>query len=1446
MSSDLPWLNDTTPSTPTGGVNNLSVPDTQPKTTGALGTAAQQYVENVVPNTAGLAAGTAATGALLAGGELASGPVGWAIAGLTFLGTQFGVDLAARAAQEGVEKNVMGEDKFNAYKQDLALNAKAHPIAAMAGSLATQLPFIGFSASNVGTAIDTAKELSALKSGAELSAWMKDSENVKKAGDLLGVSLGAGVGGVQDATQQIQQGGDFKWLELGGNIAAGAFMNKPTALSEYIGARVGGPLGELLNRNIIATDAEKAAWEKAGLTKQMQSLHEQAVQGMMNGDIAEQGALDRAHNIAKDLLQGAQDSEYLDDQQNKLVNELAEHKAKGKMVDAQISDVEDMRKQDIANLSLQQNQLELATSDIGGTHINSGIVASDQTYAPSRQPDYAWGQDPTRDVRKTNIANDINSLNKKLEIAKANGESDFRKNQLASQIDQRIRDYHDIQDQSWEERLADQQIPVKANAEENKVRMELGAIQKKYSLQDSRDSVNNASDSLVAELLHQRESHALAEAQLQRPGELERRANQIVVKSGNKEWQDRLNSFKKQAAKEAFRQRRAQEQATSDQALGSINESISAFREKAAQGRTNGNTLEADSIDRYLDRINEEPDTKKKIEMLKQLDPKHPTVRALTEELDAYEVTGTFDQLPKTNPDAGIAADIDKNIGIKVRTAAVDKIAPIGEVSREALAAHEGAQGRSLASAKEAQRDIGKASTNLYKAGRVHKLSGNQVHAEADAYAHAMSDMDKGEIHGYGKNRIETKEELQARIDSARQKPYFKAIDAYQKALAKVSQENLAQAYKIGKISKQWYDVLSAKYKNYIPARTDLSELDSLGSYGGRPNTPVREFEGASPIAERVSPAEAVMGQRAQLNVNEENYSLIKELMANAAKGGKAASIFEFSKELKPGWKTGGNTMKYNLANGEALYIHSNSVEVAKSMNGLHDDQIPAALSAMGKMTNFIARMAVRQNPGFWGAGFAYDVFSAIQNIATTPIAKLRIPFVVNWLKQVGPSFGSRLELLGAKIDPWTARYEKAGGLSGGYIQGPEKTLQQIKHEAEIMAQGGLRALLHKVWQDIGNVNEALMNMPRVAAFRTAIEGGLSEAEAVQAAHDIGPNYLVKGSWANAVGQYKAFTTASMAGMDRFYRSLFVNGKFDQGKFATFIAGSLAANMLIRSRNDTVDKYWRDKWDGDKNWVFAIDRTHAVTIPMEWAQRPVHMLTGMITDAANGKKDITEDDIFKVASMASSAYSPFGAQGVTGFAPTPLEAPIQIATNQSYSGKAIVGEGLQERMKEGLPAHLAFYNSFGKNLMEQAGIKMTDDFSQVGIDKLTPQQATYELDNVFGGPAAILQGNLGQNRFFKTMDDDRASSIEQAAEAAPFNKQMAAQKAQIATDRFEESQRIEQMAGEVFKMPLDEQKEAVLSIAEKNPDEAHELVQQLGKMAIIQMRLPKIPSSKSK
>ena len=499
------------------------------------------------------------------------------------------------------------------------------------------------------------------------------------------------------------------------------------------------------------------------------------------------------------------------------------------MIDASIADVNRMRQQDLIAQETGTKELDAATRNIGATHMDLGAVAANKEYAPQNIPQYIWGQDIARDEIKNGIGAQVEKLNADLQ----KGINDLKSgketwwtndslNHTASLLDERRHAYNDIQSQTWEERMADQQKPAVIDAKLQEERMKLASFQRQYGIQDQRASVNNAADAMVAELMAQKEAYAKAASEASDPVRAQSIASQIATsrgRNGRIQWQQRFYAFRRIATEQAGQLAQQETQKLESQ-RPQIQEAVQAFRERAASGRASGNVKEADSWDEYLNRIDAEPNVRKQIEMLAALDPKHPQVRALTEAADAHNLLGTFDEtrLPKTSPEQGAADAIDKDVGIQIQKRATNDRAALGEVSKTVMEEGDQARRRGIDSMKVASQQIGEATTNLFKAARLAKVKSAQVLADAKEYTHAMSDMDKGAVHGYGKNGIETQERLQARLDRIRdpQNKTFHTIESYQQTMAGLSRENLLQAYRIGKIDKDSYNTLSSKYQNFI------------------------------------------------------------------------------------------------------------------------------------------------------------------------------------------------------------------------------------------------------------------------------------------------------------------------------------------------------------------------------------------------------------------------------------------------------------------------------------------------------------------------------------------------------------------------------------------------------------------------------------------------------
>lgn len=1408
------------------------------KDIGAIATGFQQAKEAILPAAGGLAGGLAAAGATATAlGPAAAtlpGVIGVIAAGT--LGSMAG-SWGGEAAREGFEHATMNDEQYQAYKEDLMRNAKNHPVAAWIGNLAPNLAVMGISPKNVGAAFQTAKEVAAAKNGVGyIEELLKTPVGKEAVYNMLGVAVSTGTAAGQDIVNQLGSGENFNALEFGANVAAGALMNKPSSIAEYIGSKIPGPAGEILQRSVLRDRSQQAESlrvnsEKA-LNMKLDDLSSTIAQIYTDQRLTEQQRNDYVTNALKQS--GLEDLDAAAKTDRAIV-EAAIKKQQG----AQIQEANRMLDEEIGRIKTGNAQLDEVTKNIKPTGFEQGGAAAT---LPDKSA-YIWGQDETRDTAKRFLGREIIQKQAALRNAINGGEAPFRKNQLASEIDGLIRDYHNIGSQTWQERMAEQAIPGQIQEGIRRQIQARGAESRKVNTFVEIEQAKEAHKQLVSDIKNAGPSLARAA-----------RPEDIVAT-------DKINNQPRNVQEEIqrFRERQSQSLNLSPEADAAMKGAVDELKNLEKLAASKGKYFEATEVRKRLDKINQTNNPLERVRLLKEILPNDKRVVALDEAVNHYKLVGNKNDLELqyqnyTNPELAqqVGARLANDKGLGLRTAFVDSLAPLEKLDPESRQLLSNAQSREQGLNLIAERAIKHEHEKLAKSAELTGQKIDFVKAEADRYTNALSDLEHNKNHWDGASGRKNKE-LQRIIKEVEQNNSFKAIHDYQQTLARLGNENLDMAGGLGKINGDVYNFLKQNNPNYVPARETTGDMvwQKRKPKDITAAQPIKEITGGG-VRNRMAPDEAILRQRMALASESYKYSMFKTLREASQTNKELASVLHFTDTPREGAK---NLLTYELADGKKVYIEVGSDLLYRSLQGLDKETLPPSLQAVAKVTQMISAMAVRFSPRFWLNGLAYDAQGALQNIGTTPISKFRGEFIRNYTAMIKPALeyytkagkmGTAAKGQSAEMIQWIERATKAGAVPGGLIQSPNKTVQASMASAARDARGGATSLLFNALHDIAGVNEGLMMATRVGAYKTAIEAGLSESKAVESALNIGPNYNTTGNFGRTIGAFKAFTTASIAGADRFAKSFIVNGKLDGKRVASFIGGSIAANMALRAYNDSVDKDWKEKWGAERNWVFAINPTTAIAIPMEWAQRPIHFLTGKMVDSQSGSGSFNKEDVGKLASMVTEAYTPFTGQGASALIPTALQAPAEIWANKDYTGKPIVSRGLETRIKEGLPPHLAYYDDINKTLLGGVALQTSDALSSIGAE-LTPKQVQYFFQQWFSAPANFAQGRPMGSFFLKTLTPERAQQISDESLQTKIEALQKGDNEQQAIQKFEDRKQIEAVAKDLQSMPIEQQKSIILTMAGSSPEGyamAYELNQYLRHQAIGQFAKMSKPKEK--
>ena len=205
--------------------------------------AARAFGGNVVtglgPAAAGLAAGAKAA-AVVGGISSPSGPFAAIPAAIAGLGVGIGTSVATAYAQKKLAEATGIGDQFIRETEEATA---AHPVAGLAGNIVAQGPFMRPSPTMLKDAAKAFMQHT-LKGG--VSSVLRSPAG---ADMVLGTAVGAGSGLYDEITDPA----DFNAGRMALNVAAGALMNKPTALStKFLGVKpYATPTGNLLHEGTV-------------------------------------------------------------------------------------------------------------------------------------------------------------------------------------------------------------------------------------------------------------------------------------------------------------------------------------------------------------------------------------------------------------------------------------------------------------------------------------------------------------------------------------------------------------------------------------------------------------------------------------------------------------------------------------------------------------------------------------------------------------------------------------------------------------------------------------------------------------------------------------------------------------------------------------------------------------------------------------------------------------------------------------------------------------------------------------------------------------------------------------------------------------------------------------------------------------------------------------------
>jgi hypothetical protein len=452
---------------------------------------------------------------------------------------------------------------------------------------------------------------------------------------------------------------------------------------------------------------------------------------------------------------------------------------------------------------------------------------------------------------------------------------------------------------------------------------------------------------------------------------------------------------------------------------------------------------------------------------------------------------------------------------------------------------------------------------------------------------------------------------------------------------------------------------------------------------------------------------------------------------------GKVRGLKMVGKDFKdkPIMETPSNDMIVFFKDGKKKVIEPNDPILAHVYNQLNVAEKGIIADVIAPITRTLAGLYTRLNPEFAFSNVVRDLQESMIYNASTMGGKEAVGALS---KQAQAMNGVRNAVFGDGKSEWAKLYKQMkddGGTTGGITLATRTKITQDVDDAFKIAQSKPRQAVEKVFESIDNFNTVFEDGTRLAAYKQALEQGLSRERAAVIAKETTIDFNRKGSqtpWLNALYM---FSNASIQGSYKMIRAL-KNPKV----LATTVSLITAASVSNDAHNDSIDPEWRDKvsdFERGSNFVILLDnkdgKLRRIDIPVGWGIKPIKVMVDTLHDKAVGKAK--GNSTLKVAKAIVGGYNPLGGNSLLQSAvPTIGDVATDIMTNTSYSGSSITPKGseLSNPSKR-------YYSETPETLGGRLAIKFVQGTEQIGLD-LTPEDVKYIVKSYGGGPLNFSTG----------------------------------------------------------------------------------------------------------
>ena len=535
-------------------------------------------------------------------------------------------------------------------------------------------------------------------------------------------------------------------------------------------------------------------------------------------------------------------------------------------------------------------------------------------------------------------------------------------------------------------------------------------------------------------------------------------------------------------------------------------------------------------------------------------------------------------------------------------------------------------------------------------------------------------------------------------------------MEVLAKQVDAMNEKTLKTLEDYGLIPKAQLDAWRKTYKHYVPLFRDDAHPETKGHPIGQGfsvrGAGMKQRTGSTSEVTNIL-GHIAMQREAALTRGEKN-NVVKRLYLMAAQNldpkvwklDKAPTISTVDSKTgfvttrpDPNFKNLPNVISLRIAGKDRFIVinedNPQAMRMATALKNLDLGELDVVSNLVAKGTRWFASINTQYNPVFGAINFARDVQAALLNLSSTPLAgkqKQVAKAVVPALRAIYRETRGK-SAANAKNKEWMRLWDElqlTGGTTGyrDMFADIKDRTKALEKELSALERGKVAKAANAVVKWLSDYNETAENAVRVAAYKVALDSGMTKERAASLAKNLTVNFNRKGSSGRSIGAWYAFFNAAIQGTTRMVETLsgpagkkIMYGGVALGMFNSLIAMAVMGGLDDDEEEDNYSKI--PEFVRERSLIIPLGKEDYFAFPMPLGFNVLPNIGRIAAEWAFGRTDKSNAQrISDLIVVIADSFNPLGGSAPVAqmAAPTVIDPMLALIQNKDWTGQPIFRE----------------------------------------------------------------------------------------------------------------------------------------------------------------------------